>query len=164
MKVLSALRNSKTVWPKGTLVTFRNSCWFNYVWFEGKLAVKEWLNNDEIFPLKVSWQYVLIPVLKKKKRPSYLIIHVGTNNATSYTSTEVLDKLLKQKQTLCMSHINTAKIIYLHQLLSKSSIGCSMFTRTITSISKYSSSTIAILCRTTQELKGFTSIKRLLVG
>ena len=33
-----------------------------------------------------------------KKRPNYQIVHVQTNNATNYASTEILDKPLKLKK------------------------------------------------------------------
>ena len=39
-----------------------------------------------------------------KKRPGYLIIHIGTNNAIDYTSTKILDKLLKPKIFLHEQH------------------------------------------------------------
>ena len=54
----------------------------------------------------------VVPVLKK--RPNYLIIHVGTNNATNHTS-ENLDKLLKLK-ILSTNNINTAKFLSRYQL------------------------------------------------
>ena len=37
----------------------------------------------------------IIPILRKK--PSHLIIHAGTNDASSSTSTEILNKLLNLK-------------------------------------------------------------------
>ena len=39
-----------------------------------------------------------IPIIRKK--PSYLIIHAGTNNGKRFTSTEILDQLLNLKKFL----------------------------------------------------------------
>ena len=33
------------------------------------------------------------PILKKE--PDYIILHVGTNNATNFTARDILDKLLR---------------------------------------------------------------------
>ena len=40
-------------------------------------------------------QHNLVPILERN--PCHLILHVGTNNAESCTSREILDKLLKLK-------------------------------------------------------------------
>ena len=40
-------------------------------------------------------QHHLIPIIKKK--PSYLILHVGTNDATKSSSRDILNKLLNLK-------------------------------------------------------------------
>ena len=64
---------------------------------KGKLCAKGCIVKVQHFPGSTvdDMSYHIVPILQKK--PSYLIIHVGTNDASSSTSREILNKLLDLK-------------------------------------------------------------------
>ena len=91
----------------------------------------------------------VVPVLKKW--PNYLIIHVGTNVSTNYTSTEILDKLMKLKTlstlqrpaTLLRTDSNTG--VFLCNFRSFRNIYLEEHLRT--TASKHRSSFLEVFCR-----------------
>ena len=64
---------------------------------EERLSGKYGVVNIRNFPgiTTVDMQHNLVPIIERN--PCHLILHVGTNNAESCTSREILDKLLKLK-------------------------------------------------------------------
>lgn len=111
-----------------------NSQRFNDIFFDGKFILKEWFNKSKIFPQKYCRRYFFL--MKCQYRSDCMIIHTGTNNVRNYTSTKILDMLLKTKKNKrppsilpCFSIETNYKSWF-----SKSSIGC----RKITSSEKWS--------------------------
>ena len=94
----SAQINSKAVdvkWPKGTVAIVGDSI---------MSGIREELLKTDKHNVKVRFfrggtiedmEDNIKPVLKRE--PDYIILHVGTNNATNSTARDILDKLLQLK-------------------------------------------------------------------
>ena len=86
MELPSTPQNFKTFWPKGTCAVIGGSMMSglkeNFLSKNGSIKERPFPEStvDHMF-------FNVVPVLKK--RPSYLIIHVETNNATNHTSNEL---------------------------------------------------------------------------
>ena len=82
---------------------------------EERLCGKNGVIKVRIFPgaTRKDMQHKLVVILKVNAR--HLILHVGTNNAESCTSREILDKLLKLKKSLISEKCPQCQTIFSSQ-------------------------------------------------
>ena len=94
-------RKPGDVWSKGTCAIVGDSILSG---LQENLMSKDRSIKVRCFPGSTidDMYFNIIPVIKKK--PDFLILHVGTNDAKTCSETEILDKLLKLKHFILEQH------------------------------------------------------------
>ena len=95
LETKNSMSSDKKAWPKNTILVISDSIMNNIE--ENRLSRSR---NVKVRPFIVStiedmFSYIT-PLLKK--RPTYILLHVGTNNSTEQTSTEIFNQLLELKK------------------------------------------------------------------
>ena len=99
--------DDETVWKKGTVLITADSI-LSGLW-ESKISKQRFIKVRYFAGARIRGMlFSLVPLLHKK--PNKMILHIGTNDSTFYSATEIVEEIGKRKQYV-LEQLPTVKLV-----------------------------------------------------